>query len=69
MFKKILAFINNAHLLIGGGVFAAGTFVAMHGMMSGPFVGFTSTVFGFLAGHHYIENAIKDQNPPDKDNQ
>ena len=62
MFKKIIAYINNAHLLIGGLVFAAGTFVAMRGMMTGPFVGFTSTVFAFLSGHHLIENAIKDQN-------
>jgi len=62
MLKKILAFINNAHLLIGGAVFAAGTYVAMHGMMSGPFVGFTSTCFAFLAGHHIVENAVKDRN-------
>ena len=65
MFKRILAFINNAHLIVGVVIFGVGTFVATHGMMTGAYVGFTSTVLGFLAGHHLVENAVKDQNPQD----
>jgi hypothetical protein len=66
MLKKLLSFLNDAHLLIGGAVFAAGTYVAMHGMLTGSFVGLASTVFAFLGAHHYVENGVKDQNEDQK---
>lgn len=62
MFKKILDYLKDAHIPIGIGVFVTGAALAWHGLISPPFVAFTSTVFGFLGAHHYVENAVKDQN-------
>lgn len=51
-FEKVT---SDGHLPLGCLVFAVGTLVHIYHGLSAEFVGFTTTVLGFLAHHEYLQ--------------
>jgi hypothetical protein len=68
MFSKIISKLNSdGHVAIGLFIFMAGSAMHYYHGLDASFVAFTTTVFGFLGGHAYVQSKGASNDTPSTD--